>query len=91
MTPDARPAFRFLRHFDYGLLREVPGSLQYDMLQNDGSWHRIRMNPFTASMSEIGGSYVRELAGGADLYGPIATVETADGVVPFEDWLAASQ
>jgi hypothetical protein len=55
------------------------------MLQPDGHWHRIILDPFTASMSQIGGSYVRELAGGADLYAATKTRELPGGkVVPFE-------
>ena len=28
----SQPEFGFLKHFDYGLLREKPGTGQYDML-----------------------------------------------------------
>jgi hypothetical protein len=65
----------------------VPDSLQCDMLQPDGHWHRIRLDPFTASMSVIGGSYVCELAEGADLYAPPMTREISQPpwVVPFEE------
>jgi hypothetical protein len=73
--------FRFLRHFDYGLLREVPESLQYDMLQPDGHWHQILLNPFTASMSVISEVAAAGMASGADLYAPATTRELPGGRV----------
>lgn len=66
------PSTRFLRHFEYGLLRETPAeSLHYEQWADDGDmhmqggyWHTIQLNPFTASMSEIPEHEAEKIAGG---------------------------
>lgn len=77
-----RPEFRFFKHRDFDLIREVPTALQFDILHpDDGTWQRIIMNPFTASMAEISEAQAAALAGGADLYAPITAREVRPGVV----------
>jgi hypothetical protein len=78
------PPFRFFKHFDYGLLREVPDSLQYHKWMPDtGTWQAILLNPFTASMSQISEVQAGELAAGGNLFAPITAEERPGGkVVP---------
>jgi len=65
------PRYEFHKHFDYGLLRERPGTLQFDMWgPKSGTWYRIEFNPFTASMSPITIGRAEELVDGGDLYAP---------------------
>lgn len=81
--PRPAPPFpvRWLKHFDYGLLREAPrNSLRFDAWcppheQGEGLWHSIFFDPFSASMSEIDLAYAEDLIGNGDLYAPADEAE----------------
>jgi hypothetical protein len=82
LVPRDPGEYRLLRHFDYGLLREVRDSLQYDdMLEPDGTRQRIVLNPFTASTASISAVAASELGTGADLDGPFRSRELPGGKV----------
>ena len=75
-APAAEPV-AFHKHFDFGVLREVPaGSLRYEAWIDGqdgepGLWHTIRFNPFTASMSRITRARAAALVGDGDLDAPV--------------------
>lgn len=46
----------FHQHFDLGVVRETPGSLNFEAWQPDGAggcWHAVDFDAFSASMSSI--------------------------------------
>jgi hypothetical protein len=79
--PATRFPVRWHKHFDYGLLREAPpNSLRFDAwcpptAQDDGLWHSIFFDPFSASMSEIGLAHATDLIGTGDVYAPANEAE----------------
>src|SRR5947209_15980640 len=76
--------YRFYRHFDYGLLREGPEPLRFDMWQGD-HWQAIILNPFTASMSPVPEA-VAKLTAGDCVFGRPTHQERPGGKVEPINW-----
>jgi hypothetical protein len=71
--------YRYFKHFDLGLLREVDGVPVFDIWGPETRvWHRMHdFNPFIQSMSPILTGRAEELADGGDLYAPNVQPEAA--------------
>ena len=80
--------FRYFKHFDYGLLREVRDRLHFDMYDpRDRTWQGIFLNPFTASMSPIPEAAAKVIAGD-QVKAPIVAQERPGGIVEPVTWPA---
>jgi hypothetical protein len=68
-SPQPPLTYRWHWHWDYGLLRESPpGALSFEAWvppehDEDGLWHDLNFDPFTASMSQITEDQARAIAG----------------------------